>query len=50
MNVQLIRVRWDAVNIVLSVFIAFIGSYACITLYEQYRSAASYFREIKAKF
>ena len=32
-----IHVHWEAVNIILSVFIAFIGSYACITLYEQYR-------------
>ena len=36
-EVPLIRVHWEAANIVLSIFIAFMGSYACITLYEQYR-------------
>ena len=36
-EVLLILVQWEAVNVLLSIFIAFIGSYACITLYEQYR-------------
>ena len=32
-----VHLRWDGEIIAESVFVAFIGSYACITLYEQYR-------------
>jgi NO-binding membrane sensor protein with MHYT domain len=31
------KVSWNAATIVLSVGVSFLGSYACITLYEQYR-------------
>ena len=32
-----VHVAWNGAIICLSIFVAFIGSYSCITLYEQYR-------------
>ena len=32
-----LHARWNEGIVCLSIFVAFIGSYACISLYEQYR-------------
>jgi hypothetical protein len=39
-TIDTITLRWSAGPILLSMFVAFMGSYGCITLYEQYRICA----------